>query len=97
MSDLKLYSSFVAVKVSKIRFVQEKYKSADSFVTGSWGLSTNTIGLWKLTKDEYSDDDADKDYIPTSIAKIPVEGDVTGLEFLNENTIVCTSADKDGL
>lgn len=96
MSDLKLYGSFISAKVSKVRFVQEKYKSSDSFLTGSWGISTNAINLWKLTKDEYSNEDADSDYVPKSIARIPVEGDVTGLEFLDENTVACSTADKNG-
>lgn len=87
--------SFVSEKVSKIRFVQEKYKQADTFVTGGWGSDVNTIGLWKLTKDEQSNDECDIDYMPKSIAKIPIDGDVTGLEFLNPELIVCsTSSDK---
>lgn len=95
MDDLKLYGSFVSEKVSKIRFVQEKYKSADLFVSGSWGSSDNSINLWKLTKDEYSTDN-ESDYIPKSISKILVNGDVTGLEFINAETIVCSTAAKSG-
>lgn len=97
MSDLRLYGSFISEKVSKVRFVQEKYKLADSFVTGSWDISTNAISLWKLTKDEFSTEDNDSDYIPKSVAKIPVHGDVTGLEFLNAETIVCSTSSKNGL
>lgn len=96
MADLKLYGSFVAEKISKIRFVQEKYKFADSFITGSWGSSTNSVNLWKLVKDDFSSsDDADNDYVPNSISKILVDGDVTGLEFINAENIVCsTSSNK---
>lgn len=80
--------SFVSEKVSKIRFVQEKYKQADTFVTGGWGSDVNTVGLWKLAKDEQSNDEC-------QIAKIPIDGDVTGLEFLNPELIACsTSSEK---
>lgn len=88
--------SFVSEKVSKIRFVQEKYKQADTFVTGGWGSDLNAIGLWKLTKDEQSNDETESDYTPKSISKIKVDGDVTGLEFLNSESIVCTTSSEDG-
>ncbi|XP_055325450.1 nucleoporin Nup43 [Sitodiplosis mosellana] len=84
--------SFVSEKVSKIRFVQEKYKQADTFITGGWGSDSNTVGLWKLTKDELSNDENEVDYTPKSISKVKVDGDVTGLEFLNSESIVCTTS-----
>lgn len=83
---------FVSEKVSKIRFIQEKYKQADTFVTGGWGSDINTIGLWKLTKDVQSNDECVIDYVPQSISKIPIDGDVTGLEFLNPELIVCSTS-----
>lgn len=89
--------SFVSEKVSKIRFVQEKYKQADTFVTGGWGSDINTIGLWKLAKDEQSNDECDIDYMPKSISKIPIDGDVTGLEFLNPELIVCTTSSDNSM
>lgn len=88
--------SFVSEKVSKIRFIQEKYKQADTFVTGGWGSDTNAVGLWKLTKDEQSNDETEADYTPKSISKINVDGDVTGLEFLNSESIVCTTSSENG-
>lgn len=88
--------SFVSEKVSKIRFVQEKYKQADTFITGGWGSDPNAIGLWKLTKDEQSNDENEVDYSPKSISKIKVDGDVTGLEFLNSESIVCTTSSENG-
>lgn len=97
MADIKLYGSFIAEKLSKVRFVQEKYKLADTFVSGSWGLSKNAINLWQLTKDEFSMDDDDGDYVPKSIAKVAVDGDVTGLEFLNADTIVCSTSSTNGI
>lgn len=97
MADIKLYGSFIAEKLSKVRFVQEKYKLVDTFVSGGWGLSTNAINLWQLTKDEFSMDDDDGDYVPKSIAKVAVDGDVTGLEFLNADTIVCSTSSTNGI
>lgn len=97
MAEMKIYGSFVGQKLSQIRFVEEKYKLADTFISGSWGPSTNTVNLWQLTKDEFSLDDGDSDYVPKSIAKINVDGDVTGLEFLNAETIVCSTSSKDGM
>lgn len=88
--------SFVSEKVSKIRFVQEKYKQSNTFVTGGWGSDPNTIGLWKLTRDESTNDGNEDDSTPKSISKIKVDGDVTGLEFLNTESIVCSTSAEDG-
>lgn len=101
LSDLSLgpdqvNCSFVSEKVSKIRFVQEKYKQADTFVSGGWGSDVNAIGLWKLARDEQSNDENEIDYMPKSISKIPVDGDVTGLEFINPELIVCSTSSDTG-
>lgn len=101
LSDLNLMldqvnCSFVSEKVSKIRIVQEKYRQADTFITGGWGSDVNTIGLWKLAKDDLSNDDNDEDYMPNAISKVPVDGDVTGLEFINKDLIVCSTSANNG-
>lgn len=88
--------SFVSEKVSKIRFVQEKYKQADTFITGSWGSEPNAIGLWNLTKEELSNEDGESDYTPKAISKLKVDGDVTGLEFINAESIVCSTSAEHG-
>lgn len=92
----RINCSFVSEKVAKIRFVQEKYKQIDTFVTGGWGSDTNAIGLWKLAKDELTHDDNDFDCTPKSIAKVATDGDVTGLEFLNSESIVCSTSSNNG-
>lgn len=97
LSDERINCSFVSEKVAKIRFVQEKYKEIDTFVTGGWGSVTNSIGLWKLSKDELSNDDHDFDYTPKSISKVPIDGDVTGLEFLGGESIVCSTSSRNGI
>lgn len=96
-SDERINCSFVSEKVAKIRFVQERYKEVDTFVTGGWGSDTNFIGLWKLSKDELSHDDHDFDYTPKSLHKVPVDGDVTGLEFLGTDSIVCSTSSRNGM
>lgn len=102
LSDLSLgpdqvNCSFISEKVSKIRFVQEKYKQADLFLTGGWGSDVNSIGLWKLAKDELSNDENETDYIPKSISKILIDSDVTGLEFINSELIVCSTSSNTGI
>lgn len=95
MSEPKLYGSFVSQNVSKIRFIQEQFNVSKSFLTGSWWSSSNSIDLWRLTKDEYSDAEDDNEYLPVSVAKVPINGDVTGLEFLdNDNIAVSTTAEE---
>lgn len=91
MTDQKLYGSFVAQKISKIRFVQEQFSVPKSFIAGSWGSQVNSIDLWHLTRDEYTEDD----YLPISVAKIPVNGDVTGLEFLNYDNVAISSTSQE--
>lgn len=93
MADQKLYGSFVAQKISKIRFVQEQFNVSRSFIAGSWGSQTNSIDLWRLTRDEYTEDD--NEYIPISVAKILVKGDVTGLEFLNYNNVAVSTTSEE--
>lgn len=88
--------SFISEKVSKIRFIQEKYKQSDTFITGGWGSNPNSVGLWKLARDEQANDESDIDYTPKSISKIPVDGDITGLEFLNPESIVCSTSSDNG-
>lgn len=96
LSTERINCSFVSEKVSKIRFVQEKYKLADTFITGGWGSNTNAVSLWKLSKDELTSDDNEYDYTPKSISKIAVDGDITGLEFLNSESIVCSTTSNNG-
>lgn len=102
MDDLNLNPdrincSFISEKVSKIRFVQEKYKQADSFITGAWGSPQNSVNLWNLAKGDASEDENDCDYTPKSISKLLVDGDVTGLEFLTNDSIVCSTSSNNGI
>lgn len=95
MSEPKTYTSFVSQKVSKIRFVNEQFNVSKTFITGSWWSSPNSIDLWRLTKDEYSDADDDNEYVPALVSKVAVDGDVTGLEFIDNNNIAVSTTAKE--
>lgn len=84
--------SFVSEKASKIRFIHEKYKQSDTFVTGSWGSDKNAVTLWKLAKEDFSNEESELDYTPKFISKIPIDGDVTGIELLNSESIACSTS-----
>lgn len=88
--------SFISEKVAKVRFIHEKYKQSDTFVTGGWGSDTNAITLWKLTKESLANEESDIDYMPKSISKIPIDGEVTGLELFNSGSIACSTSSNDG-
>lgn len=76
--------------------MHEQFDDSKSFVTGSWWSSSNLVNLWRFTKDEYLEEDDDTDYIPQSISKIPVNGDVTGLEFLDYNNLAVSTTSPNG-
>lgn len=92
MTEIKKNGSFVSEKISKIRWIPEQqYADAKTFITGSWGNSgNNTLKLWKLIRNEYSDDE--NEYIPKSEAKLSFYGDVTGLEMIDFNHIAVSSS-----
>lgn len=101
-SDLNLSTdqincSFIAEKFAKIRFIHEKYKQSDTFVTGGWGSNKNAVTLWKLAKEDLSGEETDLDYTPKSISKILIDGDVTGLEFFNSESIACSTTANNGI
>lgn len=96
LSTDQINCSFISEKVSKIRFVHEKYKQSDTFVTGGWGSESNAVTLWKLAKEDLSNEDTEFDYTPKSISKIPIDGEVTGLEFFNGESIACTTTANNG-
>lgn len=91
MTEIKKNGSFVSEKISKIRWIPEKYADPKTFITGSWGNSgQNTLKLWKLIRNEYSDDE--NEYVPKSEAKLSLYGDVTGLEMIDFNHIAVSSS-----
>lgn len=92
MTDIKKNGSFVSEKISKIRWIPEQYADPKTFITGSWGGNSvnNTLKLWKLIRNEYSDDESE--YVPKSDAKLSFYGDVTGVEIIDFNHIAVASS-----
>lgn len=87
--NTKINGSFVSEKISKIRFVQENYEESTKFVSGS----ANSIKLWKLIKNDFIIcEEEETDLVPKNVAKIPVTGDITGLEFVDYNNFAACSS-----
>lgn len=86
-SIFKVNSSFVSERISKIRFIDnENCLEPDLFAS----CSEKNIKLWKLVRNEFSDE-VESDYTPKCIAKIIVDGDVTGLEVADHNNFAVSS------
>ena len=86
--NTKINGSFVSEKISKIRFVQENYEESTKFVSGS----ASNIKLWKLIKSDFMMGEDENELVPKNLAKIPVTGDVTGLEFVDYNNFAACSS-----
>lgn len=87
-STFKVNSSFVSERINKIRFIEnDNCLEPELFVSGS---SESKVKLWKLVKNEFSDD-IESDYTPKTISKLAVKGDVTGLEVVDLNNFVVSS------
>lgn len=89
-SIFKTNSSFVSERISKIRFVEEGgCLEPNLFVSGS-SEAKNNIKLWNLVKNEFSDE-VENEFTPKAVAKLSVDGDVTGLEIVDHNNFVVSS------
>lgn len=97
MSDQhRVNGTFLSEKISKIRWIPEQYTAPDSFVTGSWDFQPNSVKVWKLisgTSEYASGDDMADESVPKCTAELPVNGDVTGLQFVDADHIVVGSTD----
>lgn len=93
MPDHQVNGTFISEKLSKIRWIPEQYPSSSEkcFATGSYDFNQNHIRLWKLSQNEYSENEIE--IIPVCTAKQPISGDVTGLEIFNFNNLVVGSTD----
>lgn len=89
-SIFKTNSAFVSERISKIRFVEEGgCLEPSQFLSGSCEINSN-VKLWKLVKNEFSDE-VDNEFTPKAMAKLSVQGDVTGLEVVDHNNFVVSS------
>lgn len=87
-SIFKVNSSFVSERINKIRFIgNDDCLEPDLIVSGS---SEGKVKLWKLVRNDFSDE-VESDYIPKSVAKLPVKGDITGIEIVDHNNFVVSS------
>ena len=88
---VKINSSFVSEKIQKIRFVDEKNsEEPDSFITGSENVNFN-LKLWRLTKNKFSEDE-EHEFVPTVASKITLDGEITGVEFLDCNNFAVSTS-----
>jgi len=82
---------FIAKKVRKVRWKPKSDTSQTSsniFVTGSWDDDRNEVRLWKCNAEGADSSDGE----PTSVASVPVTGDVTGLTWLNPDQFLVSSS-----
>lgn len=81
MYSSSVIGTFVSQKINKIRWIQEQYVEGNSFLTGSWENSENSIRLWSHKPAE-----DDSEVSPEEQAEIEFSGDVTELLLLKNNT-----------
>lgn len=86
----KVAAHYISEKVSKVRWLPEQLQQSDRFVTGSWDMDNNFVRLWRLHPNPY---DQNVDHTPRCNDKVSIEGDVTGLEFVTNDTLAVSCAD----
>lgn len=92
MPELKVNGNFISEKVSRIRWIPEQYTAPDSFITGSWEFSENSVKIWKISSCDYAADEQ-QETIPKCTSSLTFAGDVTGLEFVDADHVVVSSSD----
>ncbi|XP_030558945.1 nucleoporin Nup43 [Drosophila novamexicana] len=81
---------YISEKISKVRWLPEKLQQSERFLTGSWDMDNNFVRVWRLHANPYAQG---LEHTPRCNDKVAVEGDVTGLEFLNDDTFAVGCAD----
>jgi len=90
-------SKFVSKKIRKVRWrprADSIQVNTDMFATGSWDDESNEVSLWKYNVDMEESGDSSKNI--SLLAALKHEGDVTGLSWLNCETLI-TSSSKGGV
>ncbi|XP_058445492.1 nucleoporin Nup43 [Malaya genurostris] len=85
----KVNSTFISEKLSRIRWIPEHYDESTAFITASWDLNINNIKVWKLYRNDYADDE--NEFVPRCTAEICFAGDISGLEFVDERSVVVSN------
>jgi nuclear pore complex protein Nup43 len=89
MTDtVKINNSYVSEKISKIRFLPEKFDESNKFITGSWDSVTNHLKVWQIATNEDFNE-----FSPVCLSKLRIHADVTGLEFIGSDHICVSSSD----
>ncbi|XP_055585619.1 nucleoporin Nup43 [Uranotaenia lowii] len=92
----KVNSTFISEKVSRIRWVPEQYDESSSFISAGWDSDENSVKVWKLFRNDYgigSDGEDENEFVPKCMAEVCFAGDISGLEFVDERTIVASNSE----
>ncbi|XP_075148911.1 nucleoporin 43 [Haematobia irritans] len=92
MSEAKVNTFFISEKISKVRWVPEQLRESERFITGTWDMPKNFVRIWRLHKNQYDDSDYNE-YVPRCSDKLAMDGDVTGLEFVTDDSVVVSCSD----
>ncbi|XP_017101743.1 nucleoporin Nup43 [Drosophila bipectinata] len=89
---------YISEKVSRVRWLPEQLLQSERFITGSWDMDRNFVRLWKLQSNQYATANtaaaADNvELMPRCMDKVSMEDDVTGMEFVDKDTLAVTTAD----
>jgi len=85
---------FIAKKVRKVRWKPKSDTSQTSsniFVTGSWDDQSNEVTVWRCPS-QGPVEGGEPGSEPTSVASISHTGDVTGMSWLNPDTLLLSSS-----
>ncbi|EDW14446.1 nucleoporin Nup43 [Drosophila mojavensis] len=74
---------YISEKISQVRWLPEKLTQSERFVTGTWDMDTNFVRVWRLYANPYAEN---VEHTPRCNDKMAIEGDVTGIEFINDDT-----------
>lgn len=92
MADAKVNTFFISEKISKVRWVPEQLRESERFLTGSWDMPKNFVRIWRLQRNQY-DDSEYNEYVPRCCDKLALNGDVTGVEFVTDETAIASCSD----
>ncbi|XP_030370580.1 nucleoporin Nup43 [Scaptodrosophila lebanonensis] len=82
---------YISEKVSQVRWLPELQQQSDRFVTGSWDIAKNYVRLWRLQQNPYVNQNVP--IVPCCHDKVSMEDDVTGMEFVDKNTLAVGCGD----
>ncbi|TDG49058.1 hypothetical protein AWZ03_004543 [Drosophila navojoa] len=88
--SMTVSANYVSEKISQIRWLPEKLTQSERFVTGTWDMDTNFVRVWRFHENTYADS---VEHTPRCNDKVAMEADVTGIEFVNDDTFVVGCGD----